>query len=102
MKEQQTNNQDNGVEMVPLYQVEGTLIHASKTTKRALILCYLLTGLVLIALICNVIVVNIFTTKYNDRTEKWINAYREIVVKLTEAEGLENESTGQIQQFPPP
>ena len=94
--------QDNGVEKVPLYQVEGTIVHASKTVKRAHILCCVLAALVLAGLICNVIIVNIFTTKYNDRTDKWITAYREMVLNLTEAEGGKYEGTGDIQQFSPP
>ena len=96
------NEPDNGVEKVPLYQVESTIIHASKTAKRAHILSIVLAVVVLAALICNVIIVDIFTTRYNDRTDKWLTAYREMVVKLTEAEVYENEGAGEIQQFSPP
>ena len=90
----------NDTPMIEEYRVEAALVHASKTAKHAHILAMCCVVLVLAALICNVLIVNIFTTKYNDRTERWINAYREMVLSLTE--GTENENAGKVQQFSPP
>ena len=98
--------QKNDVPMIEEYRVEAALVHASKTAKHAHILSIICVILVLVALVCNMVTsirtVDIFTTKYNDRTEKWIAAYTDMVNKLVKAGGLDNEYTGEIQQLSSP
>ena len=98
--------QKNDVPMIEEYRVEAALVHASKTAKHAHILSIICVILVLVALVCNMVTsiqtVDIFTTKYNDRTEKWINAYMDMVQKLVDTGGYDNEYTGEIQQLSSP
>lgn len=98
--------QKNDVPMIEEYRVEAALVHAGKTAKHSHILSIICVVLVLIALVCNMVesirTVEIFTTKYNDRTEKWITAYTDMVNKLVEAGGLDNGITGEIQQLSSP
>ena len=92
--------------MIEQYRVEGALVHASKTAKHSHWLSIICIVLVVIALVCNMVTsirtVDIFTTKYNDRPEKWIIAYMDMVNKLVKAGGLDNEYTGEIQQLSSP
>ena len=98
--------QKNDVPMIEEYRVQAALVHASKTAKHAHILSIICVLLVLVALVCNMVTsirtVDIFTTKYNDRTEKWISAYMDMVQKLVDAGGYDNEFTGEIQQLSSP
>ena len=103
MKEQE--QQRNDIPMIEEYRVQAALVHASKTAKHAHILSIICIVLVLVALVCNMVTsirtVDIFTTKDNDRTEKWINAYMDMVDKLTEAGGIDNATAEEIQQLSP-
>ena len=98
--------QKNDVPMIEEYRVQAALVHASKTAKHAHILSIICVLLVLVALVCNMVTsirtVDIFTTKYNDRTEKWISAYMDMVQKLVDAGGYDNEFAGEIQQLSSP
>lgn len=102
MKEQEQLKSDTP--MIEEYRVQAALVHASKTAKHAHYLSIICIVLVIVALVCNMVTsirtVDIFTSKYNDRTEKWINAYMDMVQKITDG-GADNEYTEEIQQLSP-
>ena len=97
---------NDDIPMIEEYRVQSALVHASKTAKHAHILSIICVVLVLVALVCNMVTsirtVDIFTTKYNDRTEKWISAYMDMVQKLVDAGGYDDGIAGEIQQLSSP
>ena len=91
--------QKNDVPMIEQYKVDMMLVNAAKTRRAALIISILAAIIVLASIIGNILIVDIFTTKYNSRTKDWLDTVK-ILVEHTGAGGT-NEGTEVIQQFPP-
>ena len=85
------------VPMIEQYKVDMEMVHAAKTRRAAVIISILAAVIVLASIIGNVLIVDIFTTKYNSRTKDWLDT-----VKMLVERGGRNEGAEVIQQFPPP
>ena len=96
----QAKRNDNDVPMIEQYRVDMERIHAAKTRRAALIFSILASIIVLASIIGNILVVDIFTTKYNSRTKDWLDTVKILVNKI-EAGGT-HEGTEYIQQLSPP
>lgn len=86
------------IPMIEQYKVDMELMHAAKTRRAAVVISALCAIIVLASIIGNILIVDIFTTKYNSRTKDWLDTVKILVEKA----GGTNESTEVIQQFPPP
>ena len=95
--EQRKNDE---VQMVELYKVEMERVHAAKSRRAAVIICILATIAVLASIIGNIVIVDIFTSKYNSRTKDWLDTMQVLVDRIN-GPGVDNESTINVQQFPP-
>ena len=95
------NENKTDIPMVEQYKVETALVHASKTRRAALIICILATICIMFSLIGNVVIVEIFTSKYNARTKDWIDLAKDLANRTAVTE-VANENTGSIQQLPIP
>lgn len=93
------NEEKEEVPMIEQYKVETALVHSSKTRKAALIISILATICIICSIIGNVVVVDIFTTKYNARTKDWIELAKALITNQTTITEVTNESTGEIQQL---
>ena len=89
------------VPMIEQYKVETSLVHASKTRRAALIMCILATICIMFSIIGIVVIVDIFTSKYNARTKDWIELAK-VLANRTEVTEVLNENTSSIQQLPFP
>ena len=87
------------IPMIEQYKVDMELMHAAKTRRAAVVISVLCAIIVLASIIGNILIVDIFTTKYNSRTKDWLDTVK-ILVEHTGAGGT-NEGTETIQQFPP-
>ena len=86
------------VPMVEQYKVESSLVHASKTRKAAVIISIVAAVCILASIIGNVVIVDIFTTKYNTRTKDWIELVKAMVGKtaVTEVDNAYTETMEQL------
>lgn len=91
----------NDTPMIELYKVEGAIVHASEMSKNAKIICIIAGIIAALAIIANVFIVQIFTTKYNARTKDWLDTTRLLIERIAVAE-VANEYAENIQQFAPP
>ena len=86
------------VPMVEQYKVESSLVHASKTRKAAVIISIVAAVCILASIIGNVVIVDIFTTKYNTRTKDWIELVKAMVGKTAVTE-VDNAYTEKMEQL---
>ena len=86
------------VPMVEQYKVESSLVHASKTRRAAVIISILATVCILASIIGNVVVVEIFTSKYNTRTKDWIDLAKALAGKTAVTE-VDNAYTEKMEQL---
>ena len=86
------------VPMVEQYKVDAAIVHASKLGKIALIICICASIAIASSFFGIVRVVDIFTTRYNERTTGWIAAFMELADRL----GVPEVADDTIQQFAPP
>lgn len=94
-------DKENDVPMVETYKVESSLIHSSKTRKAAVIISILATICILCSIVGNILIVDIFTTKYNARTKDWIDLVKEMVNRPAVTE-VENAEASKMEQLPLP
>ena len=86
------------VPMVEQYKVESSLVHASKTRRAAVIISILATVCILASIIGNVVIVEIFTSKYNSRTKDWIELAKALANKTAVTE-VDNAYTEKMEQL---
>ena len=86
------------VPMVEQYKVESSLVHASKTRRAAVIISILATVCIIASIIGNVVVVEIFTSKYNTRTKDWIDLAKALAGKTAGTE-VDNAYTEKMEQL---
>ena len=97
MNDREKNTQEE-VPMVEQYKVESSLVHASKTRRAAVIISILATVCILASIIGNIVIVDIFTSKYNSRTKDWIELAKALAGKtaVTEVDNAYTETMEQL------
>ena len=93
-------NDKEDVPMIEKYKVETALVHTAKSRRAAVIVCILAALCIIGSIIGNVLIVEIFTSKYNARTKDWIDLAKELArgTAITEVA----DETATIQQYAPP
>ena len=94
-------NDQNDVPMIEEYKHESAMVHSTKTSKYAMIAAIFANIVTIIALIVLLLVVKDFTTKYNARTNKWLDTIMALVNR-TEVTEVTDGYTEILQQLPPP
>ena len=94
-------SRENDVPMVETYKVESSLVHSSKTRRAAVIISILATICVICSIIGNILIVDIFTSKYNTRTKDWIDLVKDLVNRPGVTE-VDNAEARQMEQLPFP
>ena len=95
------DEQKNDVPMIEEYRHESAMVHETKKSKYAIIAAVCANLVTIIALIVVFMVVNDFTTKYNARTNKWLDTIMALVNRTTVTE-VTDEYSEILQQLPPP
>ena len=95
------NDQKNDVPMIEEYRYESAMMHATKKSKYAIIAAICANIVTIIALIVVFLVVQDFTTKYNARTNKWLDTIMALVNRTAVME-VTDGYTEILQQLPPP
>jgi len=95
------NDQKNDVPMIEEYRYESAMMHATKKSKYAIIAAIFANIVTIIALIVVFLVVQDFTTKYNARTNKWLDTIMALVNRTAVTE-VTDGYTEILQQLPPP
>ena len=95
------DEQKNDVPMIEEYRHESAMVHETKKSKYAIIAAVCANIVTIIALIVVFMVVNDFTTKYNARTNKWLDTIMALVNRTTVTE-VTDEYSEILQQLPPP
>lgn len=93
------NNDD--VPMIEEYRHESAMAHETKKSKYAIIAAVFGNIVAIIAIIALVLVVKDFTTKYNARTNKWLDTIMALVNRTAVTEAIDGH-TEILQQCPPP
>ena len=91
-------NDQNDVPMIEEYKHESAMVHETKKSKYAMIAAIFANIVTIIALIVLLMVVKDFTTKYNARTNKWLDTIMALVNRTEVTDGY----TEILQQLPPP
>lgn len=95
------DDQKNDVPMIEEYRHESAMMHATKKSKYAIIAAICANIVTIIALIVVFLVVQDFTTKYNARTNKWLDTIMALVNRTAVTE-VTDGYTEILQQLPPP
>ena len=95
------DEQKNDVPMIEEYRYESAMMHATKKSKYAIIAAICANIVTIIALIVVFLVVQDFTTKYNARTNKWLDTIMALVNRTAVME-VTDGYTEILQQLPPP
>lgn len=95
------NDQKNDVPMIEEYRHESAMMHETKKSKYAIIAAIVANIVTIIALIVVFLVVQDFTTKYNARTNKWLDTIMALVNRTAVTE-VTDGYTEILQQLPPP
>ena len=95
------NDQNNDVPMIEEYRHESAMAHETKKSKYAVIAAICANIVSIIAIIALVIVVHVFTTKYNARTNKWLDTIMALINRTAVTE-VTDGNTEILQQFTPP
>ena len=94
-------NDQNDVPMIEEYKHESAMVHETKKSKYAMIAAIFANIVTIIALIVLLLVVKDFTTKYNARTNKWLDTIMALVNRTAVTE-VTDGYTEILQQLPPP
>ena len=94
-------NDQNDVPMIEEYKHESAMVHETKKSKYAMIVAVVCCVVSIVAIIGNIIIVDIFTTKYNTRTSELLETVQALVNRITVTE-VTDGYTENIQQLPPP
>ncbi len=94
-------NEENDVPMIEEYRHESAMAHETKKSKYAAIVAIVSSVVTIVAIIALVLVVKDFTTKYNARTNKWLDTIMALVNRTTVTE-VTDEYTEILQQLPSP
>ena len=101
MIEKERKSQEE-VPMIEEYKVEAALVHASKSAskarKAAVIISSLATVCIIVSLIVNVVIVDIFTSRYNTRTKDWIDLVKMLCGRTAVME-VEDDYTEEMEQL---
>ena len=92
---------NNDVPMIEEYRFESTMVHETKKSKYAIIAAVVANIVTVIAIVALVLVVKDFTTKYNARTNKWLDTIMALVNRMAVTE-VDNGYSEILQQLPPP
>ena len=95
------NDQKNDVPMIEEYRYESAMMHETKKSKYAIIAAIFANIVTIIALIVVFLVVQDFTTKYNARTNKWLDTIMALVNRTAVTE-VTDGYTEILQQLPLP
>ena len=95
------NDQENDVPMIEEFRHESAMVHETKKSKYAIIAAIFANIVTIIALIVVFLVVQDFTTKYNARTNKWLDTIMALVNRTAVTE-VTDGYTEILQQLPPP
>lgn len=90
---------DKDVPMIEEYRMESAMAHETRKSKYLMIVAILCSIVAIVAIIGNIWIVEIFTTKYNSRTSEWLETVKVLVNQTTSAE-VQNGKT--VEQFTPP
>lgn len=94
-------NDQNDVPMIEEYKHESAMVHETKKSKYAIIAAVCANIVTIIALVVLLLVVKDFTSKYNARTNKWLDTIMALVNR-TEVTEVTDGYTEILQQLPPP
>ena len=94
-------NDQNDVPMIEEYKHESAMVHETKKSKYAMIVAIVCCVVAIVAIIGNIIIVDIFTSKYNSRTSEWLATVQALVNRIAVTE-VTDGNTEILQQFPPP
>ena len=94
-------NDQNDVPMIEEYKHESAMVHETKKSKYAMIVAVVCCVVAIVAIIGNIIIVDIFTTKYNTRTSEWLATVQALVSRIAVTE-VTDGYTEILQQLPPP
>ena len=94
-------NDQNDVPMIEEYKHESAMVHETKKSKYAMIVAVVCCVVAIVAIIGNIIIVDIFTTKYNTRTSEWLVTVQALVSRIAVTE-VTDGYTEILQQLPPP
>ena len=95
------NDQENDVPMIEEFRHESAMVHETKKSKYAMIVAIVCCVVAIVAIIGNIWIVDIFTTKYNSRTSEWLATVQTLVNRITVTE-VTDGYTEILQQLPPP
>ena len=91
-------NYQNDVPIIEEYKHESAMVHETKKSKYAIIAAVCANIVTIIALVVLLMVVKDFTSKYNARTNKWLDTIMALVNRTEVTDGY----TEILQQLPPP
>ena len=94
-------NDQNDVPMIEEYKHESAMVHETKKSKYAIIAAVCANIVTIIALVVLLQVVKDFTSKYNARTNKWLDTIMALVNRTAVTE-VTDGYTEILQQLPPP
>ena len=94
-------NDQNDVPMIEEYKHESAMVHETKKSKYAMIVAVVCCVVAIVAIIGNIIIVDIFTTKYNTRTSEWLATVQALVSRIAVTE-VTDGYTEILQQLPSP
>ena len=89
------------IPMIEEYRHESAMVHETKKSKYAAIVAIVSSIVTIVAIVALVMVVKDFTTKYNARTNKWLDTIMTLVNRTTVTE-VTDGYTEILQQLPPP
>lgn len=92
MTEQEQRTEE--VPKIELYKVEGIMVHTSRIVRNCII------GIIC-AFMAIVAIVWIFTTKYNERNQNWLEVYNRLLTSRPTLTEVQNGNTGNMEQLPP-
>ena len=90
-------NKDD-VPMIEEYKVDYILAHETKKSKYLMIVAIICSFVAVVAIVANIWIVDIFTTKYNSRTSEWLDTVKVLVNHM----GTEVQNGEALEQFTPP
>ena len=94
-------NDQNDIPMIEEYKHESAMVHETKKSKYAMIVAIVCCVVAIVAIIGNIIIVDIFTSKYNSRTSEWLATVQALVNRIAVTE-VTDGNTEILQQLPPP
>ena len=94
-------NDQNDIPMIEEYKHESAMVHETKKSKYAMIVAIVCCVVAIVAIIGNIIIVDIFTSKYNSRTSEWLATVQALVNRVAVTE-VTDGNTEILQQLPPP